>query len=112
MMLFVGQEILNFTVYRSESVQTTGGRVLQNVSVEVGHFRGVLGSASSSEKERRKQLAHPVDHKVIVKGKCPDLQVGDFLQVGGKKLILSAIPYDVGGLGHYVILYCSERRDL
>lgn len=101
-----------FLVYRSASITTTGGRAMRNAKEEVGSFHGILAQASATEKERWKQVAHPVDHKVIVKGTAPDVRVGDVISTAGREMIVSAIPYDVGGIAHYTIIYCKERNDL
>lgn len=106
-----------FEVWRTSSVTTDMGRVLQNSPKKVGELRGTLAVATSSEKERWGQLSHPVSHKVILRG-VPEISllVGDILRWEScgamRELILNKIPYDVGGLGHYILIYGDERRDL
>lgn len=111
MFLFSGQEYREFIIYRGATVTTTGGRVLQNAQKEVGKLVGVLAQANSKEKEKWKQITHPVSHKVVTRGELTELQVGDSLTMGGKTFFVSAVPYDVGGLGHFTVIYCSERLD-
>lgn len=117
MFLPMGSAITSFSVLRSSSVTTEMGRVLQNVSEEIGKISGVLAVASTTEKERWGQLSYPVTHKVIVTGVPPfSLEVGDVLRWGSgsgtREMILNGIPYDVGNLGHYLLVYGNERRDL
>ncbi len=112
MMFFHGQELKCFRLCRVGAVISSQGRVLQNQMEEVGHISGVLAVAKSEEISRWRQLTHPVSHKVIVKGSLPDIRVGDVLKLGSRELIITMVPYDVGGLGHYNILYCTERSDV
>lgn len=117
MFLPMGSALTQFTLYRSTSVATDMGRILKHSSEELGTFSGVLAVASSSEKERWNQLSHPVTHKVILTGKIEiPLKIGDTLrwQSQGKEreMLLCGVPYDVGNLGHYVIVYGNERGDL
>lgn len=113
MFLFHNQELKQFTIYRSGMVQSSSGRVLQNQLEEVGQISGVLAVARPEEISRWNQLAHPVTHKVVVRSTLPfPFRSGDVLKIGEKSLIVSAEPYDVGGLGHFTIIYCNERSDL
>lgn len=117
MFLPYGSAVSTFRVFRAVAVTTEMGRVLHNISEEIGKISGVLAEASSYEKERWRQLSYPVSHKVILSG-VPSilLEVGDVLQwesgSGTREMILNGIPYDVGNLGHYLIVYGNERRDL
>lgn len=108
-----GQELKKFEVSRAEKVRTQSGRAMQGEETVVGEFFAILAQAKPEEKERWRQLAHPVTHKIIQRGK-PDFEVrpGDTLRQGHRKFYVSAIPYDVGGLGHWSIYYCEERSDL
>lgn len=148
MFLFYGEDIKQFLILRSRPVVTKSGRVLQEDLEEIGEVKGVLASARSYERERWKQLAHPVTHKIVVRKVRPDLRAGDVLRLEVKSdmksskfeeiqnqekdenyenhenhkilkeiekkkdFIVSAVPYDVGGLGHFTVVYCEERNDL
>lgn len=117
MFLPFGSASCDFQVFRAVAVTTEMGRVLHNVSEEIGKISGVLAEASSYEKERWRQLSYPVSHKVILSGHPSFLlEVGDVLRwesgTGTREMILNGIPYDVGNLGHYLIIYGNERRDL
>lgn len=100
-------------VWRGQKEMSPRGRILQGQGQLLGTFLGILAQAQSDEKERWRQLTHPISHKIIQRG-MPDfpLEVGDVFQCGETELILSAVPYNVAGLGHWVIYYCQERRDL
>lgn len=112
-MMLPGGGQLNLTAYRYTSTTTQSGRVVKGDSVELGGIKGILASANALEKERWKQLSHPVSHKIIQKG-IPDfeLKAGDFFVYGVKKYHISAVPDNVGGLNHFTIYYCEERSDL
>lgn len=117
MFLSKGSVVTDFVVLRSAPVTTDMGRVLHNAVEEIGKISGVLAEASTYEKERWRQLSYPVSHKVITSG-MPSfvLEVGDVLRweswSGKREMILNGIPYDVGNLGHYLLIYGNERRDL
>lgn len=108
-----GQALKQFEVFRTTKTRTQSGRAMQGEEAQIGELKGILAQAKPEEKERWRQLSHPVTHKIIQEGK-PDFQVrpSDILRHGHRKFYISAIPYDVGGLGHWSIYYCEERSDL
>ncbi len=112
-MLATGNEVQVFTVYRSPSEKTTGGRVCQGKREWMGEIKAVLSQSRATEKERWKQLSHPVSHVLVVRG-TPSIsvEIGDVLSSQGREFIVNAVPYDIGGLGHWTQIYCEERRDL
>ena len=77
---------------------------------KIGTVRAVLASARGDEMQRGKQLSHPVTHKIIM-SRSPDFDImpGDVFELAGRRFYHTAIPYDVGGLGHFTIFYCDER---
>lgn len=100
-------------VFRGTKERSGKGRMTQGEGILVGEFRGILAQAVASEKERWRQLTHPVTHKIIQKN-LPDftVEVGDVFSTGTQEFIVSAVPYNVANLGQWVIYYCQERRDL
>lgn len=112
-LMTTGSPVVLFSVYRGGSQITLSGRVLQGEAEFLGEMQGILARSRGTEKERWRQLSHPISHLIIVRG-VPNihLRVGDVLRHQGRDFILNAIPYDVGGLGHWTELYCDERRDL
>ncbi len=102
-----------FRVFRPCAVKTGTGRVLSGEGQCLGEILGTFAKARGSETERWKQLAHPVSHVIVVRGKLPfPLQVGDVLRCEGREFLLNVVPYDVGELGHWTEIYCEERYDL
>lgn len=102
-----------FEVFRSQSTISCSGRVLQDTPKFQGEIRGILAKSRSTENVRWKQLSHPVSHVIIVRG-IPSIpvMVGDILRWQGRDFLVNAVPYDIGGIGHWTELYCDERRDL
>lgn len=113
MRTFLPTQFVTFHVYRPSSQRSPMGRVMWGQWDTLGSRRGILAQASTAEKERWRQLTHPVSHKVIFQGAFDfELCVGDILQGSGVELVLSAIPYNIGGFGDWFILYCHQRLDL
>jgi len=111
-----GQELRDFTVSKPETRGTENGREgLANQYIEIGAFRGILAQARADEVQRWKQLNHPVSHKIIMQ-RNPDFEIlpGHVieLKVTGQQFFDTFIPYDPGGLGHWTIIYCNDRRDV
>ncbi len=112
-MLATGKALQTFALYRCAPQKTTGGRVVQGERELLGEIKAVLSQSRATEKERWKQLAHPVSHVLIVRGTPPiTVEIGDILACHGREFIVNAVPYDVGNLGHFTQIYCDERRDL
>lgn len=110
---FLPTQFVSFTLLRPTTARSPYGRIMWGEVEEVGAFRGILAQASNDEKERWRQLTHPVSHKVIQRGVAGcEVRVGDHLQGNGLELMISALPYNVGGLGHWTIYYCHLRSDL
>lgn len=111
--LIPGQELRTFDVYRDGVHQTASGRVISNGIERIGTIRAVLAAASPQEIERWRQLEHPVTHKIIQQGTAPfAVQAGDFFVFGNTRYVVQKAPYNPGGLNHWTIYYCEERRDV
>lgn len=116
-----GQELRNFDVFRAASAKTASGRVLRNadngtldaMQGKIGTVRAILAAAKPEEKERWRQLQHPVTHKIIQQG-VPAFEIvpGDYFERGNKKYYVQTAPYNVGDINHWTIYYCDERSDL
>lgn len=78
---------------------------------EVGSFTGVIGEATASERIRWSQISHPVTHKVVVKGRVPDILDGDAIFLGERKFVVQGIE-DPGDLGLWEVLWLEERREI
>ena len=129
-MLVPGMEIRTFTVYRPERRETDIGRILRNDEQKIGVIHAILAAAKPEEKERWRQLEHPITHKIIMQYTTPfeilagDVFVYDLQEYGQdnrpdnrleqkqRRFYNQAIPYDVGDIGHWNIFYCEERQDI
>jgi len=65
-MLLPGMEQRVFTVYRPLRRGTELGRVLRDSETRIGQITAILAEAKPEEKERWKQLEHPITHKIIM----------------------------------------------
>lgn len=108
-----GQELREFEVFRDGDHRTASGRVTSNDRERLGTVKAILAAARPEEKERWRQLEHPVTHKIIQQGTPPfEIRPGDSFTRGDKRYIVQTAPYNVGGLGHWTIYYCDERNDI
>lgn len=73
-------------------------------------LRGCLSDASENDRERWKQLQHPVTHTIVQRG-APLAKEEDRLISGERLFIVHAID-DCGGLGITTIYYAEERKDV
>ena len=111
-----GQELREFVVSKPETRSTENRRAgLFNQYVKVGTIWAILAQAKPEETQRWRQLNHPVSHKIIMQHK-PTFEVGTgyiFEQSDtSQKFYVSAVPYEPGGIGHWMIFYCTDRRDV
>jgi hypothetical protein len=108
-----GQELRDFEVLRDGTKKTDAGRVLASgEGTRIGTIKAVLAAAKPEEKERWRQLQHPITHKIIQQ-RAPTFEVlpGDAFVRAGRRFFVQAAPYNVGDLNHWTIYYCEERSD-
>jgi hypothetical protein len=112
-MLNPGQELRTFTVYHPVKRETQLGRVVRDSEIEIGTCRAILAHASPEEKQRWRQLEHPITHKIIMQ-RQPEFSIvsGDVFKHKNRRFVHQALPYNVGDLTHWTIFYCEERADL
>ena len=115
-MLQPGQKLREFTVSKPETRGTDNGREgLVNQYEIVGTIQAILAAARPDEAQRFRQLVHPVTHKIIMQ-RTPEFEVktGYMFELAGtgQKFYMSTLPYDPGGIGHWTIFYCTDRRDV
>ena len=111
--LVPGQELREFTVFRDGEYTTASGRVIANGREQIGTIWAVLAVARPEETERWRQLEHPVSHKIIQQGTPPfAIQPGDVFIQNNRRYLVQTAPYQIGGLSHWTIYYCNERRDV
>ena len=113
-MITEGKALRTFNVWRPVTRGTDAGREgLTNSYENIGTIRGTLAQAKPEEVQRWRQLEHPVSHKIIMRKKPAfDVLPGDVLEYAGRRFYNTAVPYDVGGIGHFTIFYCNERTDI
>ena len=110
--LWPGQELRTFEVWRSGSRRTESGRVTDNARQKIGEIKAILAAAKPEERERWRQLEHPVTHKIIQQGRPPfEIKPGDSIEKGECKYIVQTKPYNPGDISHWTIYYCDERSD-
>lgn len=112
-MLMPGQEQREFTVLRPDGRETENGRELINGYETVGTLQAILAQARPEERERWRQVNHPITHKLIMQHK-PTFEVkpGDIFERDGRRFYHQTLPYDSGDLGHWTVFYCDERIDV
>ena len=128
-MLLPGMEIRTFTVYRPERRDTELGRTLRDSEKKIGKILAILAAASPEEKERWRQLEHPITHKIIMRyATTYEILPGDVFEYEPqptfglqapeqyerkvRRFYNQAVPYDIGDIGHWNIFYCEERTSL
>ena len=113
-MLFPGQELREFTVYKPDTRETENGRAgMVNGFVIIGTVRAILAVAKPEELQRWRQLNHPVTHTVIMQ-RAPPFEVlpGYVFETSGRRFHNMTMPDNIGGLGHWTIFHCDERNDV
>ena len=75
-----------------------------------GGLRGCLADATENDRERWKQLQHPITHTIVQAGP-PKAKEEDRLVLGERVFIIHAVD-DCGSLGVTTIYYAEERKDL
>ena len=102
-----------FDVYRNDDMITASGRPVNNGFTKIGEVKAILAAAKPEERERWRQLEHPVTHKIIQKGVAPfEIKPGDSFIRGNKRYIVQTAPYNPGDINHWTIYYCDERSDI
>ena len=105
-----GNLFKEFIVERESEAMGENRRV-KTVYKETGQtLKGCLANATDGERERWKQLQHPVTHTIVQAG-MPKAKTGDKLIFGERIFLVCAID-DCGGLGITTIYYAEERSDV
>ncbi len=103
-------------LYKDFTVETTGaavssrGRPKKNYDKDKGPMiRAVLAEAKPEEKERWRQLQHPISHVITQKGR-PKAKEGDRLIFENRIFYIQGVD-EPGALGLWTIYYAEERKD-
>lgn len=110
MYLRPGNLFKDFIVEAKGSNISSRGRAKKNYDKDLGvSIQAVLAEAKPDEKERWKQLQHPISHTITQKGK-PKANAGDRLIFGERIFYIQGVD-EPGALGLWTIYYADERMD-
>ena len=97
-------------VVEQKSVTTEHGRPRSVFDAEhTEHIKGVLSSASPTEKERWAQLQHPITHELVQRGE-PKAKPEDRMIMGGRTFYVQGVDH-IADIGVATIYYLEERSD-
>lgn len=110
MYLRPGNLFKDFTVETTGAAISSRGRTKKEYEKEKGPMiRAVLAEAKPDEKERWRQLQHPISHTITQKG-TPKAKAGDRLIFGSRIFYIQGVD-EPGALGLWTIYYADERMD-
>ena len=115
-MILPGQELRIFEVFAIETCGTDRGREgLVNDYKKIGELTAVLAQARPEEIQRWRQLTHPVSHKLIMQH-TPAFEILSGYRLvqrdTGQVFYVSTLSSNIGGIGHFTIIYLNDRRDV
>ncbi len=111
MYLRPGSMFKQFIIERDEETISTFGRPKAAYGEDSRSvLKGCLADASENDRERWKQLQHPITHTIVQRG-LPLAKEEDRLILGDRVFIVHAVD-DCGSLGITTIYYAEERKDL
>lgn len=73
-------------------------------------LKGVLAEATPEQTERFKQLAHPISHTIVQRGR-PKAKAEDKLILGNRVFLIQGID-EPGSVGVCTLYYVEERFDI
>lgn len=109
MYLMPGNLYKDFTVEKKDRTVSSRGRAKSGYSDDGVTVRGILAEAKPQEKERWRQLQHPISHTIVQKGK-PKAAPEDRLIFGDRIFFIQGVD-EPGALGLWTIYYVEERFD-
>lgn len=110
MYLRPGNLFKDFSIEKKGATLSTRGRARSEYDGETGErIRGVLAEAKPVEKERWRQLQHPISHIITQKGQ-PQAEAEDRLILGERMFFIQGVD-EPGALGLWTIYYVEERFD-
>lgn len=105
-----GNLFKDFIIESDEEVLGANGRPKARYDKEGERtLHGCLADATEQDRERWKQLQHPITHTVVQAGR-PRAKEEDRLVLGERVFIIRKID-DCGSLGVTTIYYAEERTD-
>lgn len=105
-----GNLFKDFRVEKKEIAINSRGRPKGGYEESGDFLKAVLAKASPEEKERWKQMQHPISHTVVQKG-SPKANPEDRLILGNRIFLIQGLD-ELGSLGLWTIYYVEERFDV
>ncbi|MDD3229164.1 MAG: hypothetical protein PHE09_08085 [Oscillospiraceae bacterium] len=110
MYLRPGNLFKDFSIEKKGATLSTRGRAKSQYDGQTGEqLSAVLADAKPQEKDRWKQLQHPISHTITQKG-TPKADAEDRLVLGDRTFFIQGVD-DPGALGLWTIFYVEERFD-
>lgn len=106
-----GQGFKKFTRYK-HSGKLTAQRRAGSSQEECGYLFGILSDATPEEIEQWGTTESPITHKIVQYGGTNKAADKDYLVFNGRYFYIQRSPRNPGGLGHFTVYYCEERRGL
>lgn len=105
-----GNLFKDFSIEKKGETLTSRGRAKSGYSGQTGEqLKAVLAEAKPQEKERWKQLQHPISHTITQKG-TPKAGAEDRLILGERMFFIQGVD-EPGAIGLWTIYYVEERFD-
>lgn len=110
MYLRPGNLFKDFSIEKKGATLTSRGRAKSSYDGQTGEqLKAVLAEATPQEKERWRQMQHPISHTITQRGK-PKVEVEDRLILGERMFFIQGVD-EPGALGLWTIYYAEERFD-
>lgn len=98
-----------FVEKKGASLSTRGRARSEYDGTTAERIKAVLAEAKPQEKERWRQLQHPISHTITQKG-SPQAEAEDRLTLGDRIFFIQGVD-EPGALGLWTIYYVEERYD-
>lgn len=110
MYLRPGNLYKDFIIEKKGATINSRGRAKREYDSNAGEsIRAILAEAKPEEKERWRQLQHPISHTIVQKG-TPKAAAEDRLAFGNRMFFIQGVD-EPGALGLWTIYYVEERFD-
>ena len=106
------QGFVAFTRYTNKTVLSARGRAGGSSLTENGVIYGILSKATPEEIEQWGTTESPVTHKIVQRGTVNAAKDKEVLQLGDRYFYIQKPPRNPGGLGHFTVYFCEERKGL
>lgn len=107
-----GQGFKRFKRLKHKADISKTGRAGLSTLTEDGYLFGILSKATPEEIEQWSTTDSPVTHKIVQYGGNNKAADQDVLVFNGNYYYIQRTPRDPGGLGHFTVYFCEERKGL